>query len=402
MPQTLTHAFISKPLAPKRYFDTTRGLHLYVKSSGAKYWVLRYTLNGKRRDYGLGAYPQASLADARARVLELRTMLTKGIDPLETQIESTTVQPQIPTFKAFATDYIDTNQAQWKNAKHIDQWRNTFRDYANPIIGDVPISEIETEHILRILSPIWSVKPETASRLRGRMDRVLGSATTRGLRSGVNPAQWRGHLENVLPRPQRIRRIVHHAAIPYRRVNEVVAALREKNCVSALALEFLILTAARTGEVRFIRADEIVDDMWIVPADRMKAGREHRVPLTPRCLEILEIAKSVYGKADYIFHRKGKPLSNVAMAKLLEGIVPGFTVHGFRSTFRDWAAEVTEHSGEVVEMALAHRIGNQVEAAYRRGDLLEKRRQLMLDWIRYCNTPGQTSVVTLEHRRNAA
>lgn len=402
MAQALTHAFISKNLEPGRYFDSTKRLHLFVKPNGSKYWVYRYTLRGNRRDLGLGSYPQISLAEARDRAAEWNSMLSRKLDPLQNKKESAVAEPVIPTFKVFASDFIDMNQAQWRNPKHTDQWRNTLRDYAYPIIGDLPLNVISTEHILRILSVIWTTKAETASRLRGRLERVLAAATTRGLRSGVNPAMWRGHLENILPKPQRIRRIVHHPAIPYRRVCEVVTALREKNCVSALALEFLILTAARTGEVRLAKISEIVDGMWIVPGSRMKAGREHRVPLTPRCLEIIQIAKSVYGDSEYLFHRNGNALSNVAMAKILRTIVPGFTVHGFRSTFRDWAAEETDHSGEVVEMALAHRISNQVEAAYRRGDLMDKRRNLMLDWVRYCNIAQQSRVIDLNERRGVA
>jgi integrase len=214
----------------------------------------------------------------------------------------------------------------------------------------------------------------------------------------MNPAQWRGHLEHTLPPPKRIRKVEHHAALPYEQVNKVVMALRDKECVSALALEFLILTAGRTGEIRFARWSEIQGDLWVIPADRMKAKREHKVPLSERCNQILQIAKSLPGSSDFIFHRNGQPLSNVAMSKLLEGIAPGCTVHGFRSSFRDWIAEETDHSGDVAEMALAHKIVNAVEASYRRGDLLQHRRRLMDDWANYCAITSDSTRLQLERR----
>ena len=383
MPQTLTHAFISKQLLPKRYFDSTPGLHLYVKPSGAKYWVVRRTINGKRRDKCIGTPAQLSLAEARTKALEIRQMIHKGQNPfVEARDAKESIQPK---FQFFAKAYIESNKAQWRSLKHIDQWHNTLRDYAYPVIGHLSLDDIKTDHILRILEPIWTEKPETASRIRGRLERVLSAATTRGFRTGMNPAIWRGHLENILPKPNKIKRVVHHAAIPYAEVADFVSTLREKDCVSALALEFLLLTAARTSEVRFARHLEIQDDVWIIPAEKMKAGSEHRVPLCARAIEIIEIAESIYGKSEYLFHRLGRPLSNVAMSKLLKGIAPGFTVHGLRSSFRDWVAEETDHSRELAEMALSHRIKNQVEAAYRRGDLLAKRRTLINDWSEYCN-----------------
>lgn len=396
MPQTLTHAFISKPLAPGRYFDTTRGLHLLVKVNGRKYWIFRFTHDRKRHDHGLGPYPDVGLAEARDRAVALRQTIRGGENPLNRP--APVEPPRMPVFKDVASDYIATHSAQWKNSKHIDQWGNTLRDYAFPIIGEIPVDQITTEHILAILTPIWTAKTETASRLRGRIERVLSAATARNMRSGINPAQWKGLLEHTLPAPKAIKRVEHHPAMPYRMVYDLVSALHEKDCVSALALEFLILTAVRSGEVRHAKWSEIQGDIWIIPADRMKAKREHRVPLATRCLEILETAASVFGRTEYIFHRKGKPLSNVAMSKLLEGITVGFTVHGFRSTFRDWVAEETEHSGEVAEMALAHKIENPVEASYRRGDLLGRRRRLMEDWANYCLNIPTPNVLSLERR----
>jgi integrase len=396
MAQQLTHAFISKPLTPGRYFDTTKGLHLFVKVNGRKYWIFRFTMAGKRHDLGLGPYPEVALAGAREEALRLRQAIRRGENPLaKTQVEAA---PSKPTFSVFSSEFIQTHAAQWQNAKHIDQWHSTLRDYAFPVIGEIPVDQVATEHILRILTPIWSEKTETASRLRGRIERVLGAATAQQLRSGLNPAQWRGHLEYTLPAPKRVKRVKHHAALPYRMVHEVICALQEKDCTSALALEFLILTAARTGEVRFAKWSEIQDNLWVVPAGRMKAKREHRVPLTTRCLEILAIARSVLGSAEYIFHRDSRPLSNVAMANLLEGIAPGNTVHGFRSTFRDWVAEETEHPSDVAEMALAHKIENPVEASYRRGDLLNRRRRLMDDWANYCGNAPTQNVLSIDRR----
>lgn len=396
MTQTLTHAFISKALPPKRYFDSTRGLHLLVKRNGLKYWVFRFTMDGRRHDFGLGAYPDIGLSEARVRALNARQSVLGGQNPLARS--TPIVIPVLPTFSEFAEEFISSHEAQWENAKHIDQWRNTLRDYANPIIGKIPIDQIGTDHILQILSPIWSKKTETASRVRGRIERILGAATARGMRSGLNPAQWRGHLEHTLPPPKRIRKVEHYAALPYRQIHQIVTALRNKTCASAFALEFLILNASRTNEVRLAKWNEIHDGVWIIPMDRMKARKEHRVPLSARCLEILSIAKSVLGEAEYIFHRNGRPLSNVAMSKLLNGIATDFTVHGFRSTFRDWVAEETEHRQDVAEMALSHTIENAVEASYRRGDLLNRRRRLMEDWANYCGTLPPENLITIERR----
>jgi integrase len=396
MAQQLTHAFISKPLKPGRYFDTTKGLHLLVKDNGRKYWICRFTWEHKRHERSFGPYPEVTLAEAREEALRLRQAIRRGENPLaKTQIEAT---PSKPTFSTFASEFIRIHAPQWKNEKHIDQWHNTLRDYAFPIIGETPMDQITTEQILKILNPIWAEKTETASRLRGRIERVLGAATAQQLRSGLNPAQWRGHLEYTLPAPKRVKRVTHHPALPYRMLHYVICALQEKDCSSALALEFLILTAARTGEVRFAKWSEIQDNLWIIPSERMKAKKEHRVPLTARCLEILAIARSVLGDADYLFHRNGRPLSNVAMANLLERIAPGYTVHGFRSTFRDWVAEETEHPRDVAEMALAHKIENPVEASYRRGDLLNRRRRLMEDWADYCGHTPTQNVLSIDRR----
>ena len=388
MAQTLTHAFISKPLPPDRYYDSTTGLQLYVKKSGAKSWVFRYTRNKVTRDKGLGGYPGVTLSMARDKATILRQELNKGIDPLQKTIKD---EAHTKKFQAFSEEYIATNQAQWKNIKHCDQWRNTLSSYAYPVIGSMDVDQIDTSHVLDILKPIWGVKTVTASRVRGRIEKVLSAATTLGLRTGINPALWRGHLENILPSPKKVKAVKHHEALPYKDLPQFIVELHEKDCVSALALEFLILTAARTGEVRFAEWSEIEGNVWTIPGSRMKAGKEHKVPLTDRCIDLLNIAQTIFGKSTYLFHIKGKSLSNVAMSKLLEGMRPKITVHGFRSTFRDWVAEETEVSGEVAEMALAHQIENRVEAVYRRGNLFQRRALLMQEWQIYTESNISTT-----------
>ena len=386
MGRSLTHTTISRDLDPGRYFDSIQGLHLYVKPTGRKSWVFRYTKSGKRRDLGLGPYPVITLSEARERALELRRTILQGTDPLTArQQEKDGRQTQASiTFADFAEEFITLNEPQWQNVKHIAQWRYSLREFAYPVIGAKALPEIDTNDLLSILAPIWKTKTETASRLRGRIERVLAAAITRGLRSGPNPAIWRGHLDTVLPKASRIKRVKHHAAIPHRDLAALITQIQSRECASALALEFLILTATRSGEVRYAKWNEVQDDLWLIPAERTKMRKEHRVPLCERAQLILKLARTQLGQADYIFHRSGKALSNVAMSHLLERLRPGYTVHGFRSTFRDWVAEDTEHSGEVAEMALAHQIENRVEAAYRRGDLLTRRRHLMNDWEKYC------------------
>ena len=396
MKKPLNYAFISKNLSPGRYFDTTTGLHLYVKEGGRKYWIYRYTHNKRAREKCLGSFPTSSLSEAREFATQLRSSIRKGILPAKENLATESMMK--PTFKKVAADFIEDHRPKWKNAKHADQWVNTLRDYAYPIIGHVPVDDITLDHILRILKPIWSKKTETASRLRGRIDSILGAATVMGLRSGVNPAQWRGHLEHVLPAPKELKKVKHHPALPYKNVHFFIAELHERDCISALALEFLILTGVRTSEVLGATWSEIIEDVWIIPAGRMKAKQEHRVPLTKRCLEILTIIKSAYGESEFIFHKNHKRMSTAAMSSLLSRIAPEYTVHGFRSTFRDWIAEETEHAGDVAEMALAHKVANSVERSYRRGNLIARRRRLMEDWERYCATPPIDNVINLQRK----
>ena len=388
MQNNLTDLFLKNLNKPGRYTDReTKGLNLQVKKSLQKYWNFRYLYNNSRYDLSFGGYPEISLKEARKRAIEARNKLNQGINPK--LIKASRANPPVskavvPTFRDFALSCFELKRLEWTNKKHQSQWINTLRDYAFPVIGNLPVDEIDTEHILEILEPIWSSKTETASRLRARIEWVLSSATARKLRTGLNPAIWRGHLETILQKPTKISPVKHHMALPYKELPDFIIKLREYDSIVALALEFLILNASRTGEVRFGLKNEVDGDVWTIPAERMKMRKEHRVPLGKRSLEILCIANYIEPSSPYMFSKNGKPLNNVAMADLLKKLKKNVTVHGFRSTFRDWVAEETDHSHEVAEKALAHTVANQVEAAYRRGDLLEKRRPLATEWESYC------------------
>ncbi len=388
MATQLTYARISKTTTPGRYFDGRTGLHLLVRSATKKYWVFRFALNGERRDMGLGVFPRISLADARKAAQEARGLLDNGVSPLQKKAADKATKAHVEarrvTFKEFALECIEAKRPEWKNRKHADQWVFTLTEYAFPVIGAKSLDEIDTEDLLRILQPIWKTKTETASRLRGRIERILSAAATRKLRTGANPATWRGHLDTLLAQPRKVARVKHHPALPYSQIPAFVERLQGRASTTALALEFTILTAARTGEVTGAKRTEIAEGLWVVPAARMKAGRDHRVPLVPRALAILQTARAQDPDSEYLFSRNRRPLSNMAMLSLLHRMKYEVTVHGFRSTFRDWVSEATRHSPELAEMALAHTIANRVEAAYRRGDLLEARRALMLDWETHC------------------
>lgn len=405
MKTVFTDAFIKNIKQAGRFTDAaTSGLNFNVKSNGGGYWVFRYLFGGKRLDLSLGAYPGISLKEARKRAIAARNDLLQGSKPKAYwRAETASKELNQPLFKDYAKECIEAKKAEWQNSKHIDQWFNTINTYANPIIGKKFIEEIDTQDILDILKPIWYTKTETASRLRGRIEWILASATTRKLRSGLNPASWKGHLETILPKPTRITPVKHHPALPYKEIPVFLNILKEKDGVAPLALEFLILNANRSGEVLNGLRSEISDDgLWVIPANRMKAKRVHRIPLGKRSSEILAIAKSLDSDSKYLFSRDGKPLSNMAMAMILRKINPEITVHGFRSCFRDWVSEETTHSPEVAEKALAHTVANQVEAAYRRGDLLEHRKRLMKDWEDYCLTGSWGNVIQLEAERKAA
>ena len=405
MKTVFTDAFIKNIKQSGRYTDAaTTGLNLNVKGKGGGYWVFRYLFGGQRLDLSLGAYPSISLKEARKRAIASRSDLLQGSKPKAYwRAEIASKELNQPLFKDYAKECIEAKKAEWQNSKHIDQWFNTIDTYANPIIGKKFIDEIDTQDILDILKPIWYKKTETASRLRGRIEWILASATTRKLRSGLNPATWKGHLETILPKPTRITPVKHHPALPYKEIPRFLDSLREIDGVAALALEFLILHANRSGEVlNGLRSEISEDGLWTIPANRMKAKREHRIPIGKRGLELLAIAKYLDPDSDYLFSRDGKPLSTMAMAMMLRKLNPTITIHGFRSSFRDWVAEETTHSPEVAEKALAHAVANQVEAAYRRGDLLEHRKRLMKDWEDYCLTGSWGNVIQLEAERKAA
>lgn len=383
---------------PGRYTDTkTKGFQLLIKPSGAKYWLLRFALNGKRQELGLGSFPEVMPKQAREMAQEARVLINKGINPIEQKKSSKeALMTKRKTFGEFASECIANKQAEWSNDKHKNQWANTIKTYAFPFIENKPINEVDTTDILKILSPIWANKTETASRLRGRLEWILSAATTLKLRSGMNPAFWRGHLQTILPKPAKITKVKHHKALPYRAVPDLIARLKQVNGVSALALEFTILNASRTGEVIGGLKKEIEGGIWTIPADRMKARKEHRLPLCDRSLELVAIASAMDEGSPYLFSKNGKPLTNMAMPMLIRRMGLDVTIHGFRSTFRDWVSEETTHSPEVAEMALAHTIRNKVEAAYRRGDLLERRRLLMTDWQGYCSSSQTCNVINIK------
>ena len=372
------------------------GLYLRVTPEGARNWVLRYMLNRKARWMGLGPVALYGLAEARARALDARRKRHEGIDPIEARHAERARQrldaAKAITFKQCAESYVAAHRAGWRNDKHAAQWSSTLSTYANPVIGGLPVQSVDTGLVLRVLEPIWSAKPETANRLRGRIESILDFAKAREHREGENPARWRGHLDKLLPARSRVRVIEHHAALPYAELPGFLPNLRQQEGIAARAIEFLILTAARTGEVIGARWAEIdlLDKTWTVPAARMKAHREHRVPLSPRVLAILRELQTDRSSQDddaFIFpgRRPGTPLSNMAFLMLLRRMGRAdLTAHGFRATFKTWASERTSFQSEVAEASLAHIIGDKVEQAYRRGDLFEKRRRLLQQWAAYC------------------
>jgi len=366
------------------------GLYLQVSSATSKSWIFRYGYNGKQREMGLGPVNGVSLAVAREKARHCRAQLSDGIDPLAArQVErarADTDNAKTITFDQCAEAFIKAHGDTWKNAKHREQWENTLATYVSPVFGSLPVQAVDVGLVMKALEPIWTVKPETAARIRGRIESVLNWAKARGYRSGENPALWKGHLDNLLPARSKIKKVKHHAALPYDETPSFIKMLRDQAGVAARALEFAILTAARTGEIIGSRWGEVnlVEKVWTVPASRMKGGREHRVPLSNEALAILN--KATRGEPeDFIFlGRNGGPLSNMALLMLLRRMgYEDLTAHGFRSTFRDWAAERTNFQREVAEAALAHVVGDKVEAAYRRGDLFEKRRRLMGAWCEF-------------------
>ena len=367
------------------------GLYLQVTRANARSWIFRYHRDGKSREMGLGSLNAVGLADARLKAAECRRLLADGIDPIAARdaerFQRAVEDARAITFDDCADAFIKAHSSGWKNQKHIAQWKATLKTYVRPVFGSLPVQAVDVALVMQVLEPIWTTKSETAARIRGRIESVLNWAKARGYRTGENPAQWRGHLDNLLPARSKIAKTKHHAALPYDQIPQFMDALRRQDGVAPRALEFAILTAARTGEIIGARWNEIdvATKVWTVPATRMKNGREHRVPLSAGALAALDkIDKG--GPDDFVFTgRKKSQLSNMALLMLLRrtGHV-SLTTHGFRSTFRDWVAERTNFPGEVAEMALAHSVGDKVEAAYRRSDLFEKRGRLMAEWTKFC------------------
>ena len=378
--------------APGMYGDGG-GLWLQVTETGNRSWAFRFMLQGRARQMGLGPTHTLSLAEAREKARLCRRQLLEGVDPLAARqaarLAGRADLARQRTFRDCAAVFLDSHEAGWKNDKHRAQWTATLTTYAYPLIGPLSVTAIETGHICKILEPIWTTKAETASRVRGRIERILDWAAARGYRSGDNPARWRGHLDKLLPARGKVQRVRHHPALPWQELPEFIISLRANGSLSAKALEFTILTAARTGEAIGAGWPEIDVEaaLWTVPAERMKTRREHRVPLSPRAVALLAELPRLKGN-DFVFpgSQAKRPLSNMVMLQLLRGMKPKteLTVHGFRSSFRDWAGERSNHPREVIETALAHVIADKTEAAYRRGDALEKRRRLMADWCNYC------------------
>jgi integrase len=387
-----------------RYSDGG-GLVLQISKWGTKSWIFRYERDGRERHMGLGSVSTVSLAMARDAAQKCRQLLFEARDPIE-QRNAELRQRRLErashvTFKECGEGYIAAHQAGWRNAKHKAQWSSTLAKYVYPILGDLPVSAIDTALVLKCLEPIWQTKPETANRVRGRIESALDWATARGLRSADNPARWRGHLDKLLPATGKLRVVKHHAALPYADLPQFMSELRDRQESSARALELTILTALRTNEVIGARWGEIdfAAKVWTIPCERMKAGQDHRVPLSKRAIEMLDALP----RGEFLFaDRDRRPLSNMAMLMTLERMSRSdVTVHGFRSTFRDWAADMTSYPNHVVEMALAHAIGDKVEAAYRRGDLFIKRRRLMEDWDKYCGQPVVRSANIVAIHRTA-
>lgn len=377
--------------------DSVRGLHLVVVNQRNASWQLRYQIDKRTRWMGLGSARDVPLAKAREKAKREREKLTDKIDPLAVRKSERAAQRlaalKAITFAEAAQAFCTQHEGAWKNRKHAAQVISTLKTYAFPVIGQLPVSAIDTPAVLRCIEPIWREKTETASRVRGRIESVLAWCTVRGYRSGDNPARWRGHLEEALPKRSQIAKVKHHAALPYAELPTLAAKLRQREGVAARALMFTILTASRTGEVIGARWREIDlnNAVWTVPASRMKAGKEHRVALAPQAVALLrELPREGDSDDGYVFigARPGTGLSNMAMTAMLRRLGHGdITVHGFRSAFRDWVAERTSYPGEVAEMALAHRVSDKVEAAYRRGTLLEKRKRLAADWVMFCLSP---------------
>ncbi len=388
-------AFKVRSLTKRGLHGDGNGLWLSVKTPTNRAWIFRFTFAGRTRVMGLGPANLVSLAEAREAAQVARRLVFQGIDPIEKRRSERQVQQprEGETFKAVASQYIEAHAAGWKKAAHAGQWLGSLTTYAFPIVGDVHIADVDTAAVLKILEPIWRTKTETASRVRGRVEAVLDYAKSRGWRDGDNPARWRGHLSNLLPARSRVAKVRHFSALPWAEIAPFMGRLRAQDSLGALAMQFAILTAARTSEAIEAQWSEInlQSATWLIPAERMKAGREHRVPLSDAALAVLrQVAelRADLSPAAFVFPGRAddRPLSNMALLALLRRMErEDLTTHGFRSTFRDWAAEATDYTSELAEAALAHVVRDKVEAAYRRGDLFTKRAAMMQDWARQCS-----------------
>ena len=370
------------------------GLYLKIDPGGSRSWVFRYQVRGKPRRHGLGPVHAVSLSDARKRAEAVRNQLLDNVDPIEArraELEAAAVaEARSITFDDAVAKYIKAHKAGWKSDKHAKQWTATLKTYASPVFGRLPVSAVDINMVLQVLEPIWETKPETAHRVRGRIEAVLDWAKARKYRTGENPAVWRGGLKHLLGARAKVSKVTHHAALPYLELPAFLRALRQRPGIAALALEFCILTATRTSETlnaTWAEFDDLRNRLWIIPEERMKGDREHRVPLCNRAVAIVEEMRTAKC-SEFVFPgaKRGRPLSNMAMLTTLRRMKrDDLTTHGFRSTFRTWAAERTNHPREIAEAALAHVVGDKTENAYQRGDLLEKRRRLMEAWAAYCD-----------------
>ena len=399
---------VKKLTEPGRYPDGA-GLYLQVGPNGNKSWLLRFMRDGRAREMGLGPLHTVGLLEARKRAKKARLKLLDGVDPIAER-ESLKMADRLAaarsiTFDECATAYIKAHRKGWRNEKHAEQWQNTLNTYCKPVFGSLPVQAVDTSLVIKVLEPIWPEKTETASRVRGRIEKVLDWAKVRGYRDGENPARWRGHLDKLLAKRRDVQKVEHFAALPYAEIGTFMQSVREQEGNAARALELVILTACRTSEAINAKWDEIDLDAkaWTIPGARVKSKREHRVPLSDAAIKVLKTMQE-RAEGEYVFGgaKPDKPLSTMALLALLERMSrDDLTVHGFRSTFRDWAAEMTNFPREVAEMALAHVVKDQTEAAYRRGDLFEKRRKLMQAWAEQCNRKSAAKVTPISAARQA-
>jgi len=399
----LTDLKVKRTKAPGMYADGG-SLYLRVAEGGSKQWIFRYVSGGRLRDMGIGPCHTLTLAEARERATAARKLRLDGIDPIAhkhaQRAAGVAAAAKAMTFRQCAEGFIRDNEKKWDSVKHRDQWKTTLEKYVYPTLGNLPVASIDTPLVLKVVKPLWERIPETASRVRGRIEQVLGWATVHHYRSGDNPARWSGLLEHALPSRRDVAKVEHYAALPYAQIPAFMAKLRQDSSVGTRCLEFIALTAARLGEANGATWDEIDLDarLWTVPARRMKGKKEHRVPLSDAAIAVLK-SMHVIRRSDYVFPgaRKGRPIGENTMGRIGKQAAGGdITTHGLRSSFRDWAAERTSFPREVAEMALAHAIPNAVEAAYRRGDLFEKRRRLMDAWAEFCGKPqGAPKVVSI-------